>query len=205
MKMVNEHSFDTLETTEPSSALMWESGERSTLQKTPIFNLNRIHRKSQDGREGDFVEIESPQWVNIVPVFRGTDGVERFVMVRQYRHGSESVTIEFPAGLVDEGEDPVQAALREMEEETGIRVHKIKEIGCVNPNSAYMSTRGHFYLAEELEELGTRHFDANEQIDTVTIEVSEVLKSLGTGAYDNGVMCMSAFFYMRERNKGFEA
>lgn len=204
MKYVDEFSFDTLKTTEPSSALMWESGERKTLQKTPIFNLNCIHRKSQDGREGDFVEIESPQWVNIVPVFRGTDGVERFVMVRQYRHGSESVTIEFPAGLVDEGEDPETAAKREMEEETGIRVHKLKEIGCVNPNSAFMSTRGHFYLAEELEELGTRHFDANEQIDTVTIEVSEVLKALGTGDYDNGVMCMSAFFFMRERGKGFD-
>lgn len=204
MKRVDEFSFHTLENAPDPSRLIWETTSRNRVYDTPIFSINNVHRKSQDGREGTFVEIDSPQWVNIVPYFMGKDGVPRFIMERQFRHGSETVTLEFPAGLVEKGESPRDAGLRELEEETGLVAHSFKYIGSVCPNSAFMNNSANFFLAEDMELVCSeeeRKLDANEAIDIVTIPVAEVLEKLGTGEMDNGIMVMSGFFFLREAQK----
>ncbi len=204
MNHVTEFSFHSMENAPSPARLMWETTSRNRVYDTPIFSINSVHRKSQDGREGDFVEIESPQWVNVVPYFVGTDGVPRFIMERQFRHGSDSVTLEFPAGLVEKGESPREAGLRELEEETGIVAHSFKFIGSVCPNSAFMNNSANFFLAEDLELVHAedeRKLDKNEEIDIISIPVSEVLEKLGTGEMDNGIMVMSGFFFLREAKK----
>jgi len=199
MKYVTEDLFKTLESTANTETLMWTTTERSVLLHTPIFDIGSAKRHSTDGREGSFVQILSPDWVNIIPYFIDSKGVPRFIMERQYRHGSETVTLEFPAGLVQKGEDPEVAALRELEEETGLRAHKVYKTGELNPNPAFMTNTGHFYLVEELEDLGQRHLDANEQIDVVTVPVDEVLEKMGTGDMTNGIMLIACFYYNRFR------
>lgn len=204
MKRIDEFSFHTLENAPDAGRLIWETTSRNRVYETPIFGVNRVHRKSQDGREGDFVEIDSPQWVNVVPYFVGSDGVPRFIMERQFRHGSDSVTLEFPAGLVEKGESPRDAGLRELEEETGLVAHSFKFIGSVCPNSAFMNNEANFFLAEDLELVHseeTRKLDANESIDIISIPVAEVLDKLGTDEMDNGIMLMSGFFFLREAKK----
>ena len=203
MNRVTEFSFHTLDNAPQASRLIWETTSRNRVYDTPIFSVNNVHRKSQDGREGDFVELQSPQWVNIVPYFVGKDGVPRFIMERQFRHGSDSVTLEFPAGLVEKGESPREAGLRELEEETGIVAHSFKFIGSVCPNSAFMNNSANFFLAdlELVCKEDERKLDANESIDIISIPVAEVLEKLGTGEMDNGIMVMSGFFFLREAKK----
>ena len=204
MKRIDERSFHTLENAPDAGRLNWETTSRTRVYDTPIFSINSIHRKSQDGREGDFVEIDSPQWVNVVPYFVGKDGVPRFIMERQFRHGSDSITLEFPAGLVEKGESPRKAGLRELEEETGLVAHSFKHIGTVCPNSAFMNNNANFFLAEDLELVHAeedRKLDANESIDIVSVPVAQVLEQLGTGEMDNGIMVMSGFFFLREAKK----
>lgn len=200
MKYVTEKTFNTLDSVPSWERLMWETTERAKLLHTPIFDVDSATRHSMDGREGTFVQINSPDWVNIIPYFVGTDGVPRFIMERQFRHGSESVTLEFPAGLVEKGEDPKVAALRELEEETGLKAHKIYQTGKLNPNPAFMTNTGYFYLVEELEDLGVRHLDPNEQIDVVTVPVEEVLEKMGTGDMTNGIMLIACFYYNKFRS-----
>ncbi len=204
MKRVDEFSFHTLENAPEASRLLWETTSRNRVYDTPIFGVNQVHRRSQDGREGNFVEIDSPQWVNVVPYFVGKDGVPRFIMERQFRHGSETVTLEFPAGLVEKGESPRTAGLRELEEETGLIAHSFKQIGTVCPNSAFMNNTANFFLAEDLELVCAeeeRKLDANEAIDIISVPVAEILKKLGTGELDNGIMVMAGFFFLREAQK----
>ena len=204
MKRIDEFSFHTLDNAPDAGRLNWETTSRNRVYDTPIFGVNKVHRRSQDGREGDFVELDSPQWVNVVPYFVGSDGVPRFIMERQFRHGSDSITLEFPAGLVEKGESPRDAGLRELEEETGLVAHSFKFIGSVCPNSAFMKNTANFFLAEDLELVckeEERKLDANESIDIVSIPVSQVLEKLGTGEMDNGIMVMSGFFFLREAKK----
>ena len=180
----------------------WKSSEKKQLLSTAIFNVNTIDRENSKGQKGTFIELESKDWINIIPVFTGTDGQEYFIMERQFRHGSASITTEFPAGLIEKGEDPEAAAKRELLEETGIKAGKLTKLADICPNSAFMANRAHFYLAEDLDYTGTRNFDENEDIQTVCLPVKKVLAQMGKDSMDNGIMLISCFLFTRYR--GFE-
>lgn len=182
--------------------LTWRTLEREKVYASPIFDIRKVRRESSDGREGDFIEIDAPKWATVIPWFRNEAGLPCFLMVRQYRHGSDSVTIEFPAGTVDRNEDPKDAALRELREETGcIPTGEVVEIGSVSPNPAFMNNRVWFYFIEGVERVGDQHLDAHEQLDILTIPVQEVLDSMGTEAYDNGIMMIAQAFFLRFAQK----
>ncbi len=191
----------TFRETDNTSHLVWKSAGERLLVKTPIFDVCMRHDASTDGREGDFVFIDSPQWACVVPFFTGTDGKPRFVMVKQYRHGNCMVTYEFPGGIVDDGEKPYDAAMRELKEETGLSAGSLKLIGEVSPNAAIMNNRQYFFLAEDMKDSKSRNLDENEQIDVVTVPVDEVLSNLGTGSYDNGIMLIAAYYFLRDKGK----
>ena len=128
------------------------------------------------------------------------DGVSCFVMEEQYRHGSETITREFPAGLVEKGELSLVAAQRELLEETGIE-GKFTLLGEVNPNSAFMCNRQSFYLVEDIKKVSGQSLDLNEEIDIIEVPVEEVIRDMGTGLYDNGIMMMALGFFMRLAEK----
>ncbi len=181
--------------------LLWKSGRRERVFKGPIFDVCTVVRTSTDGRTSSFIEVDSPPWVTVLPWYRREDGVPMFVMVDQFRHGSSTVTREFPAGVVDKGEEPVVAALRELLEETGLDGEKISLLGEVNPNSAFMNNRSNFFLVEGVRLVAAQNLDANEQLDIFSVPVAEVVASMGTGLYDNGIMMMALGFFLREAYK----
>ena len=87
-----------------------------------IFKAVEVDRISPEGKKGTFVLLDSPDWVNVVAVVKDENDRDCFLMVRQFRHGSATITMEFPAGLVDKDENPASAAARELLEETGYTV-----------------------------------------------------------------------------------
>lgn len=180
-----------------SSHLVWKSGERARVFEGPIFDVNTVQRTSSDGRSSSFIEVDAPTWVTVVPWYRSSEGVPMFVMVRQYRHGSDTVTCEFPAGVVEVGEDPQSAGLREMGEECGISGGRVTALGEVNPNPAFMNNRAHFYLVEDVRHTREQSLDENEQLEVLTVPVSTVVEEMGTGNYDNGIMMIALGFFMR--------
>ncbi len=180
------------------SHLSWITHDEKIVYKTPVFDVLEVKRTSQDGRSGSFVALDAPEWVTVIPWYRNKEGVAYFKMVRQYRHGSEKVTIEFPAGTVDAGEDVKVAGRRELVEETGcIPLSEMVLLGSISPNPAFMNNRVWFYLAQNLECLKEQHLDENEQVDILDIPVAEVLKNMGHGEYDNGIMMIAQGFFLR--------
>ena len=180
-----------------SDYLVWRSGERKQVFKGPIFDVNTVERTSSDGRSSRFIEVDAPTWVTVIPWYRTSEGVPMFVMVKQYRHGSATVTCEFPAGVVEVGEDPKTAGLRELGEECGIEGSRVTKLGDVSPNSAFMNNRAHFYLVEDVRHTGEQSLDENEQLEVVSVPVATVVKEMGTGSYDNGIMMIALGFFMR--------
>ena len=181
--------------------LMWVSDEPKKEHHTRIFDVESVHRQSKDGsKKGDFVRLNSPDWVLMIPWFRDEEGVPRFIMEQQFRHGTESICWEFPGGLVDKGEDPDAAAERELLEETGMKAD-ITLLGDVCPNAAFMSNRQRIYLCENMELVSGQSLDADEEIDVFSIPVEEAVEGLGTGLYDNGIMMLALGYFLRYAEK----
>ena len=124
---------------------------------------------------------------------------DRFLMVRQYRHGAGIVTTEFPAGLVEPGEEPLHAAVRELEEETGFRAGRMTPLGRISPNPAFMTNWCFTFLAEDLTSVGEASLDALEELDALTIPVAEVRKRIGTGELVNSLTLVA--FLLHERGR----
>ena len=205
MGCLTERTFPSPDTSPSPLRLYWETLGRSNVAKTVLFDVNTVRRVGPDGKQGDFVELDfAHDGVTIIPYFIGTDGVARFVMERQFRHGSESVTLEFPAGLVEKGENASDAAERELWEETGLKANSLRPLGTVCQNSAYMNCYVSFFLAEDMEvvtSLESRKLDDNEQIDIVCVPVREVLDKIGEGEMDNGASVMALSFFFKEMRR----
>ncbi len=177
----------------------WRNIERKELLTCSIFRVEEVERRSEAGAEGQFYVIDAPDWVTIVPVIRDEEGHSFFLMVEQYRHGSESVTMEFPAGTVDPGESPEVTAMRELREETGYSAGKLTLLGSLSPNPAFMKNRSHTYLAEELEQQGEQELDIHESMRIHLVPVAEVQRLMGSGVYDNAIMAAALQLFNRRQ------
>ena len=178
--------------------LLWRERGRALVARCGIFDLIRAQRVARDGRPGSFYVLEAPGWVNVVPVLPGG----RFLMVRQYRQGLERITLEFPAGLVEAGEEPARAASRELEEETGRRADSLKPIGRVAANPAFMNNWCSTFCAEGLGEAGAMRPDELEHIEVVEVARAELAEKIGTGEFVNSMTVVAWCWYLRYRGKG---
>ncbi len=178
--------------------MKWRDGKKERLLSTPIFSVDKIERTSPDGKKGDFIVMENPDWVSVIPLMWKEGEGYVFIMVDQYRHGSESVTREFPAGLTDEGEGAECAARRELLEETGMTGDLI-EISSFNPNPAFMTNRQTFFLGTNLKKVSRQNLDETEEIEVSYVPVSEAIEEMGSGIYDNGIMMAGLGAFLRFR------
>jgi ADP-ribose pyrophosphatase len=177
--------------------LKWTTLGRRRLNDFAIFSINQVERMSASGTEGTFIEVEAPNWVTVIPRFEDPERGPCFLMVRQYRHGSSSVTLEFPAGIVEPGEMPEISAARELLEETGFRAESLIQLGSVSPNPAFMNNTVTTFLADGIERVQEQLLDKHEVIDVVAVPVDEVTANMGSGEYNNGIMMISLAFYLR--------
>jgi 8-oxo-dGTP pyrophosphatase MutT (NUDIX family) len=138
------------------------------------------------GRNGAQIEatiVESPNWVNVLPVTPDGD----VVLIRQYRFGCMSETLEIPGGLIDPGEEPIVAAGRELREETGFRAGTLTSLGSVQPNPAFMRNRLYCFLAEGCVLEGAQEQDSGEDIAVELHPLSTIDALIARGGMDHAL------------------
>jgi len=175
--------------------LGWGEHARRRIASCALFELYAVERTSARGKTGEFWVLDAPDWVNVVPVTTTADGEPALIMVRQFRHGAELITTEFPAGLVEPGEDPAAAAARELEEETGCRAGRLTPLNTVLPNPAFMNNRSYTFLAEDLTRIGGTKLDELEALEPRIVPVAEIERNLGTGEYVNALTVLGFLWY----------
>jgi ADP-ribose pyrophosphatase len=181
--------------------LLWRERQRRRLATLSVFDIFAATRVSPSGASGEFCLIETPDWVNVVPLVSGQLGEERFLMVRQFRHGAGSITTEFPAGLVDTGESPLETAVRELREETGSAAGRLTLIGKTAPNPAFMTNWCYTYLAEEISETGQADLDDLEALERCEVSARELDERIGTGEFTNSLVLVAYLLYRRHRER----
>jgi ADP-ribose pyrophosphatase len=163
----------------------WERLSHATQAKTKVFDLlSARYRHPVRGTERDFVVVHAPDWVNVIALTPD----HQLVLVRQFRYGINEFSLEIPGGVMEAGEDPVTAGLRELREETGFSGAPAKLLGVVHPNPAIQSNRCHFVFVEAATRSHELEWDTDEEIHILTEPVEEVLRLARSGGITHGLV-----------------
>lgn len=162
----------------------WDLQEDELHANCRIFEVRkqRFCRQS-DGVIGDFFVLDTNDWVNVLALTRN----EELVLVRQFRYGSKEYSLEPPGGVVEKGEDPTIAGLRELQEETGYVGKDPQLLGIVRPNAAILSNRCHILLVRDVKKTGNLNFDQHEELVTELYPLSELKKMVAKGEITHSI------------------
>ena len=151
----------------------------------------------ESDEEHNFYFMETADWVNVVPVTAANE----LVFIRQFRHGSEKITLEIPGGIVDPGEEPAVAATRECLEETGYETDELVPLGVLNPNPAIFSNRLHTFIAPNARLVGEIANTSTEHTEVQLIPMAQVVDLLIAGEIDHALVTSTLWrmlYYLKQ-------
>jgi len=173
----------------------WKLVSRTIEKSFRIFNL-RIDRaiSPRTGKEYEFYVFESQEWVNIIPVTRDKEAV----LIRQYRHGISDIVLEIPGGIVEGGDTTLDAAVRELKEETGYSPSEMVYLGMVHANPAFLNNRCHTYLALDCFPDGPQNLDDKEDIEVVLRPLADIPRLIKDGEISHSLILAAFYRYYME-------
>jgi 8-oxo-dGTP pyrophosphatase MutT (NUDIX family) len=171
--------------------LVWTEESRKEVYRSKVFTVRETQCRSPMGETNTYQILDASDWAIIIPTLN-----ERFVMVRQWRHGANQLSLEFPGGVIEKGETPDQAAARELEEETAYKAGTITKLGAFSPNPAIMSNHVYFFLAQDLSPLPSQHLDDDEFLDVQLMNQADFAANLGKPPLIHALMGAAYALYL---------
>jgi ADP-ribose diphosphatase len=142
--------------------------------------------------------IEHPDWVDVIALTADLN----IVLVDQYRHSVSSVRTEFPAGTVDDGEEPLAAIQRELLEETGYASDDWHLLGSAPVYPALQTNRIHSFLALNARPIGGQALDEGEVIHAYELPLAEFIDKVEAGAIELPALQLAGLWWLRARLTG---
>ena len=174
----------------------WKKLESQYLFQRPWLTVRRDKVELPDGRTNDeFYVLEYPDWVNVIAITKDGD----FVMERQYRHGIGLTCYEICAGVIEKGEAPIDAAKRELLEETGYGNGEWQEIMTICGNSSTTNNFTHCFVATGVEKIGTQQLDRTEDISVHLLTPQEVKTLLENNLITQALMAAPLWKYFHNK------
>ena len=178
----------------------WELLDDRLLNFCRVWDLRaRRYRHPKKSDDNEFYYIDSRDWVIVVARTQTGD----LILIRQFRCGSNALSWELPGGIIDVGEDPVAAGLRELREETGYGAASGDYIGSCRPNPAILNNHCHFVFADKvtLDAKGA-DWDDHEEIEVRVLSEKEVLDWVREQTIEHALALTALLYYRLFREKG---
>lgn len=170
----------------------WRIQSSETQADCRIFKVRKdVAVNPRTGQAHDMFVLEQPNWVNIISLTPD----EHVVMIEQWRHGTRSVHLETPGGLMDEGESPEQCARRELLEETGYEAGQVVHLGTVHPNPSIQNNLQHYELAIDCRKVAEPKLDHAEDITVRLVPLADVTRMIETGKITHGIV-IGGFYWL---------
>lgn len=178
----------------------WQKVGSRPLGDFRIFTLRADRTISpRTGREHEVFVIDCVDWVNVIAV----TPEEQLVMVEQYRHGTNTVELEIPGGMMDrEDASPVVTGVRELREETGYEGENAKLIGRIFPNPAIQSNTCYTVLVENCRLRHAVEFDHGEDLITRLVPVADIPRLVAEGAIRHSLVVVALYHFELLRRQG---
>lgn len=174
----------------------WEVIKSEYYLRRPWLTARRDTVRLPDGRVNDeYWVLEYPTWINVI----ASTPEGRYIMVRQYRHGLGIVSTELCAGVAEKGEEPLEAARRELAEETGYAGGRWSLNCVVSANPGSQNNLTYCFIAEDVQPTATRHLDANEDLMVELLTREQLAALLKSGTMRQALMLSSLWKYFAER------
>jgi 8-oxo-dGTP pyrophosphatase MutT (NUDIX family) len=171
----------------------WKQISSKLIGDFRIFKLRSdVKISPRTGKQHDFYVLDSVNWVNVIAVTPD----QQLVMVEQYRHGSNTVELEIPGGMMDPGEtDPVVTAVRELREETGYEGENARVLGKIWSNPAILNNRTFTVLIENCRLKHDTKFDYSEDLVTRLVPLAEVTKLVADGKISHSLVVVALYHF----------
>lgn len=174
--------------------LSWKIRKSEYLHKDKWLTVRADEVELPDGKIlSPYYVLEYNDWINVLAITKE----KKFVFVRQYRHGLKSIDFELCAGLTEESDtSPLEAAQRELLEETGYGGGKWSEFTRLSVNPSTHSNLVYCYLAEDVEKIGEQHLDESEFISVHLLSIDDVKELLNTDKIKQSLMAAALWKYI---------
>jgi 8-oxo-dGTP pyrophosphatase MutT (NUDIX family) len=171
----------------------WQKLSSKALGDYRIFTVRSDEKVSpRTGQKHDFYIIDCVDWVNVLAVTPD----EQLVMVEQYRHGTNTVELEIPGGIMDASEmSPVETGVRELREETGYEGEKARLLGNVFANPAIMSNTCHTVIVENCVLKHAVEFDSGEDLITRLVPVVDIPQLVEAGKIRHPLVVVALYYF----------
>jgi len=179
-------------------AIQWQIEPDEEVLETPIGTIRKGPLQSRTSKKRkDFYFFDFPDWVNIIA--RTPDS--QILLIRQFRYGTKRNELEIPGGMIDPGEDPIEAGQRELLEETGFVGRNAKVIGKVCPNPAIQGNSCYTILVEHAAQTADPRPDDMEDIDWFLVPEQDIDLYIGDGRIEHGLVLNAFSHYDRYKSR----
>jgi 8-oxo-dGTP pyrophosphatase MutT (NUDIX family) len=178
----------------------WEKLSSAPAGDFRIFTIRSDRKISPRTREEhDFYVIDAVNWVNVIALTPD----RQLVMVEQYRHGTDTIELEIPGGMMDATDaSPEATGARELQEETGYAGQNARLLGRIYPNPAIMSNTCFTVLIEQCQCLHPVMFDHGEDLVTRLVPAEQVPELVATGQIRHSLVVVALYHFELSRRRG---